>query len=105
MTYLDAPALFLIISTMLDCPPVPILDQEKSQIAEAAKEARPAELANAEFESISITKCEIRYELDEVEPEKVRLEYVNLYGVFPHTVRNDTYRERWSIRCHKHSGA
>ena len=93
--------MYLSMAMLLDCPPVPVLEVEKSEITAAAYSARSESTAESEFESISVTKCVTTWVWEEPERVQGRTERVSFYGLFPHTTQTNSYRERYSIRCHK----
>lgn len=85
---------------LIECPSVPVTKDEKIAITEAAYNARSEDRSDTEFESVSITKCVTKWEWDKPERVKGRTENLDFYGLFPHVVETDSYRERYSIRCH-----
>jgi hypothetical protein len=89
------------MAMLIDCPSVPVPEDEKIAITEAAYNSRSEDRSDTDFESVSITKCITNWEWDEPERIEGRTENVDFYGLFPHTLETENYRERYSIRCHK----
>lgn len=95
----SGPSLFLVFSMMIECGPVPIQEEEKSSIVELAHASRSLMLASMDFESVSISKCVTYWDQGEPAPGKSRTVFVKFYGLFPHRIQTEKYRERYSIRC------
>jgi len=93
--------LFVILSAsmLMDCPAEPVSEDERQHITSAAYEARSSARMSTDFESVTVRKCVVRYVTDDKPPIQGRSEYVSLYATFPHDIRTDRYRERYSIRC------
>jgi len=99
MDLLIAPTFYLFMAMMVDCPPVPLPDDEADQIIRMAYEARTESQPHLAFETISVSKCIAYYQLTESPPVFGRTENVGLLATFPHVVLEDNYRERHTITC------
>ena len=89
------------MAMLIDCPSVPVSEDEKAAITEAAYNARSEDRSETDFKSVSVSKCVTNWEWEEPKRVQGRTENIDFYGLFPHAVKTDSYRERYSIRCHK----
>lgn len=84
---------------LVECPAVPVPEDERLYISTAADAARSPAREDTNFELVTVKKCVTNYMIHDPPPAQGRTEKVNLYGVFAHDVQTDRYRERYSVRC------
>ena len=88
-----------VASMLMDCPPVPVSEDERQYITSAAYEARSSVRKSSDFESVTVRKCVARFDRAIDSQGERRSENLSLYAAFPHDIQTDRYRERYSVRC------
>jgi hypothetical protein len=78
---------------------VPSSEEEDVAIMRLARSELLPEFSEVDFDSVTIKKQEIEYEIGEQDPKSGRTESLTLYGTFPVSHRAEDYREQHAIRC------